>query len=89
MAFFEFQVSSVLPASPDQVWARVSTMEGVNAELRPLARMTYPRDFGRLDPALVPLGKRLFRSWILLSFATGIAGCVTPSRGRRRDYGRT
>lgn len=66
MAFFEFQVTSVVPASPDAVWARVSTMEGVNAELRPLARMTYPREISRLDATVVPLGQRLFRSWILL-----------------------
>jgi hypothetical protein len=66
MAFFEFEVSSVVPASPAAVWARVSTMEGVNAELRPLARMTYPAGIDRLDSAVVPLGQRLFRSWILL-----------------------
>jgi ligand-binding SRPBCC domain-containing protein len=66
MAFHEFQVSSVVAASPAAVWARVSTMEGVNAELAPLARMTYPRQLARLDPAIVPLGRRVFRSWILL-----------------------
>ncbi|HYR96139.1 MAG TPA: hypothetical protein VEM57_05345 [Candidatus Binatus sp.] len=66
MPFHEFEVTSVVPASPERVWERVSTMEGVNHELRPLARMTHPKDLVRLDPALVQPGKRLFRSWILL-----------------------
>jgi ligand-binding SRPBCC domain-containing protein len=68
VAEFTFEVSSVVPAHPDQVWARVSTIEGVNDELMPLARMTLPRQYAgmRLDPAIVPLGERAFRSWILL-----------------------
>lgn len=61
-----FEVASVVAASPETVWARVSTMAGVNAELMPLVRMTYPAHFARLDPALVPLGRRAFRSWLLL-----------------------
>ena len=66
MALHEFQVSSIVPASPAEVWARVSTVEGINFELMPLARMTCPRRFAAIDPAVVPLGQRLFRSWILL-----------------------
>jgi len=61
-----FSESSIVAASPDIVWARVSTMAGVNAELAPLARMTYPEAMGVLAPAAVPLGRRAFRSWILL-----------------------
>ena len=61
-----FEVSSVVPASPAAVWARVSTIEGINHELMPLAAMTCPARFAGLDPATVPLGERLFRSWILL-----------------------
>ena len=63
-----FQVSSVLPATPAEVWARVATIEGVNHELLPFARMTCPRAFAgmRLDAAPVVPGQRLFRSWILL-----------------------
>jgi len=62
----EFEVTSVVPASPERVWERVSTMAGVNHELRPLARMTHPPHLTRLDPAAVRPGERLFRSWILL-----------------------
>lgn len=61
-----FTESSVVAASPDVVWARVSTMAGVNAELAPLARMTYPEAMGVLTPGTVSLGRRAFRSWILL-----------------------
>ena len=58
--------SSVVGASPEAVWRRVSSFEGVNDELRPVLRMTAPRHLRALDPAEVPLGERLFRSWVLL-----------------------
>ncbi len=61
-----FEVSSVLPAPPAEVWARVSTMAGVNAELAPFFRMTFPARFASIDPVEVPLGRRVFRSWVLL-----------------------
>ncbi|HVN83495.1 MAG TPA: hypothetical protein VMW17_01485 [Candidatus Binatia bacterium] len=61
-----FEIASQLAAPRQHVWAHASTMAGVNAELRPLIRMTYPRATDRLDPASVPLGRPLFRSWVLL-----------------------
>jgi ligand-binding SRPBCC domain-containing protein len=51
-----FRVSSVVRAGPEAVWARASTLAGVNAELWPLARMT-----GEGTIAEGTLG----RSWIL------------------------
>jgi ligand-binding SRPBCC domain-containing protein len=57
---------SIVSASPDVVWARVSTFEGVNYELRPLMRMTAPGSVRALDPSDVVLGERIFRSWVLL-----------------------
>ena len=57
---------SVLAAEPEAVWARASTFEGVNDELRPLMRMTAPARVRALDPADVVLGERIFRSWVLL-----------------------
>ena len=66
MAYRELEMSSVVSATPAEVWARVSTMAGVNAELMPFARMTHPAGLDRLDGSDVPLGRRLFRSWILL-----------------------
>jgi ligand-binding SRPBCC domain-containing protein len=57
---------SLLAASPDAIWSRVSTFEGVNDELRPLMRMTAPARVRALDPSQVVLGARIFRSWVLL-----------------------
>jgi len=61
-----FEVSSFVKAPPALVWARVSTMAGVNDELWPLLRMTHPPGQDRLDGADVPIGRRAFRSWLLL-----------------------
>ena len=61
-----FEVTSVVAAPPEQVWRRISTMAGVNAELGPLFRMTYPASIDALRPQDVVPGARLFRSWVLL-----------------------
>jgi ligand-binding SRPBCC domain-containing protein len=66
MAERGFTVSTVLAAPADRVWAHATSMRGVNRELFPLLRMTYPAAFEGLTPAEVTLGRRLFRSWILL-----------------------
>jgi ligand-binding SRPBCC domain-containing protein len=60
------QLESLLVASPETVWERVSTFEGVNDELAPVLRMTAPASVRRLDPSEVVLGERIFRSWVLL-----------------------
>ena len=57
---------SRLDAPAEAVWDRVITPAGINHELMPLMRMTVPRGVEALDPATVPMGERLFRSWILL-----------------------
>lgn len=59
-----FRVSSVVRAAPAAVWERAVTIEGVNAELHPLARMTSP---GEDEIRTGALG----RSWVL-------AGGVLP-----------
>jgi len=56
-----FTFSSVLQASPERSWERVSTLSGVNAELGPWLRMTGPRGLGRFEPANTPVGQRMFR----------------------------
>jgi ligand-binding SRPBCC domain-containing protein len=63
---YEFTARSRLDAPAERVWARVSTMAGVNDELAPLARMTHPPGVDRLDPGLGELGRPAFRSWVLL-----------------------
>jgi ligand-binding SRPBCC domain-containing protein len=58
------EVSSLLEASPEAVWERISTPEGINDELRPWIRMTVPggRDLN-LDS--VEVGEPIGRSWVL------------------------
>jgi ligand-binding SRPBCC domain-containing protein len=59
--------SSLLNAPCEQVWSRVTTAAGVNDELAPWLRMTWPADGGSLaDLRDDQLGTRLFRAWILL-----------------------
>jgi len=61
----EFTVSSNLAAPPDVVWRHAVSPAGVNRELRPLLRMTFPADVGDLAASWRP-GQRVFRSWLLL-----------------------
>ncbi len=63
---FWFRVSSQLTTPPNEVWRLVGTMAGVNRELFPLARMTYPAHQTRIAPDCMPLRRRAFRSWIWL-----------------------
>ena len=62
----EFEVSSLVPARPPQVWERITTRAGINYELRPWLRMTLPRGIEGLDPGALTLGKPLGRSWVFL-----------------------
>lgn len=73
---FGFRVTSELPLPADQVWERVATLEGVNAELMPWVRMTVPKHVRGLRLSDAPIGMPLFRSWIL------VAGCLPVDRHR-------
>jgi ligand-binding SRPBCC domain-containing protein len=57
--------SSVLPVEPERAWAHATSMAGVNAELRPLVRMTAPREARGKTIVDVPVGERAFTSVIL------------------------
>lgn len=61
-----FTLTSVLRAPVPAVWARIASPEGINDELAPWLRMTFPAELARLGADEVPLGRRFFRSWILL-----------------------
>ncbi len=63
---FGFEVTSIVPARAARVWGRISSLDGVNDELGPVFRMTFPPSARTLDAADVVLGQRLFRSWVLL-----------------------
>lgn len=56
--------TSVLAAAPEDVWARVGTVDGANLELALWLRMTAPRHVRRLED--LPTGVPAFRSWLLL-----------------------
>lgn len=65
MEHFGFRFETRVAAPAEVVWAHAMTIDGVNRELWPLARMTAPRDLARLDDASLPIGRRLTRSWVL------------------------
>jgi ligand-binding SRPBCC domain-containing protein len=62
---YSFTVESSLRASPERLWDHASSFREINRELWPL-RMTHPLAVPRLTPETIPLGRRAFRSWILL-----------------------
>ena len=61
-----FSFASDLAAPAEALWAHATSPAGVNRELFPLARMTFPRSTKRLAFDSEHQGQRLFRSWILL-----------------------
>jgi ligand-binding SRPBCC domain-containing protein len=62
----DLSFSSRVRAGRDEVWAVVSTMAGVNAELMPFVRMTHPRDRTSLEGKPIVPGEVVFHSWLLL-----------------------
>jgi ligand-binding SRPBCC domain-containing protein len=65
-----FEIASELDAGAEEVWAHATSPAGVNYEMAPWLRMTFPRDAGNLTEVWAP-GRTLFRSWLL-------AGGVLP-----------
>ena len=57
---------SKLTASPQAVWARVASADGINAELMPLVAMTFPAGWTRLGLDDVCEGAPSFHSLLLL-----------------------
>jgi hypothetical protein len=62
----EIELSSQLAAPADVVWDSASSMTGVNRELLPLVRMTYPADRADISAGSVAPGRVVFHSWLLL-----------------------
>ena len=61
----EFVVSSRLSVAPKILWNHAVSPTGVNREIRPLLRMTFPRNITDVTFSWQP-NKRLYRSWLLL-----------------------
>ena len=62
----EVSRSTPIAAAAEEVWARVTTIEGINHELGPWMRMTAPRTLRGATIDDLPVGERAGRSWILL-----------------------
>jgi hypothetical protein len=62
----DVEVSTVVAAAQPEVWDRIASFAGVNYELGPWLRMTAPADVDSIEPSQVPLGRKWFRSWVLL-----------------------
>lgn len=62
---FRYDIETEVGTHADQVWAAVTRMDGVNAELHPYVRMTYPKTFADSTIADAPLGETAFGSWLL------------------------
>jgi ligand-binding SRPBCC domain-containing protein len=58
--------ASRVPAPAEAVWARVTSIEGVNHELAPWLRMTVPRRARGLSLDDLEPGRPAGRSWVLL-----------------------
>lgn len=63
--------STALAAPAAHVWAAVTSVAGINGELLPLVRMTFPPRFEELARDDVPPGQVVGRCWLL-------AGGVLP-----------
>ncbi len=66
MKTWTIEVSSHLQAPIEQVWQRVGTMEGVNAELSPGLRMSVPKKAEGLRIDDAPIDKVASPSWLLV-----------------------
>lgn len=51
-----------MPRPPEEIWAAVATPGGVNAELMPLVRMSFPAELKDIRQA--PLGERVADCWL-------------------------
>ncbi len=61
-----FSFTSDLDAPADVLWKHATDIHAINKEFVPFLRMTAPAGADTIDESNVQLGKRLFRSWILL-----------------------
>ncbi len=57
---------SKLAVPAEESWRWAVSVDGISSELRPLLKMTTPRNVKSLLDLDIRLGQRLFRSWILL-----------------------
>lgn len=61
----ELSISSILAADPARLWRHAVSPSGIDRELRPLLRMTFPAGGDDVTRGWAP-GRCLGRSWMLL-----------------------
>ncbi len=66
MKDYTFKVQSSILLNCSDVWNIITTMEQVNNELYPFARMTYPINKNHFCKLIETPNKKIFTSWILL-----------------------
>ena len=71
MATYHLTFLSQLHAEPQSVWRWITSLEGIQREMRPWMRMTAPRGVANLRDVEMRPGVRLFRSRLYLF-------CVIP-----------
>src|SRR5688500_3735278 len=59
-------ISSVLDAPRTQVWARVTSQEGLDHEFSPVLRMRFPQRYRGSTIDDLPVGRPVGRAWLLL-----------------------
>jgi ligand-binding SRPBCC domain-containing protein len=60
------QFESKLPIPRERVWAWITSLEGISAEMRPFFRMTTPKHVRNIADLDVKPGTPLFRSYFFL-----------------------
>jgi ligand-binding SRPBCC domain-containing protein len=60
------RLRTTVAAPPATVWARVTTAQGIDDEMRPWLRMRFPRRWRGHNLDEVPVGQPLGRAWLLL-----------------------
>jgi ligand-binding SRPBCC domain-containing protein len=66
MAEVGITISSVLAAPREEVWARVTSQQGLDHEFRPVLRMRFPTPYRGGTIADLPVGEPVGRAWLLL-----------------------
>lgn len=62
----EVRRTAIIPASQEEVWARLATPAGIDDELRPWLSMTMPRELGAEMITADLVGRPLGRAWLRL-----------------------
>ncbi len=63
---FSIRFESRLMAPPERVWAWITSVKGISAEMWPYFRMTVPKDVESLADVQMQPGVRMFRSYVFL-----------------------